>query len=380
MGFNAKLFEIILYSDSSSVLLNDIDNFLNRRTAIKDWAYIRHDKDEGKKDHYHVAIRCKNGNNSEYVAKWFGVNENQVGKVKGKWSDILAYLTHANAPDKYQYADDEVKSNFDWMKERESGRKGDARLEEIVSMIDDEEIRQYNIHEKISMLEYTKYKRVIDTCFEYRAKKLKGMNRSMEVVYIQGESGCGKTTYAKELAEGKGYKPFISSGSNDILDGYEGEECIILDDLRPSSLGLSDLLKMLDNNTSSSVKSRYRNKILECRLIVITTVLPLEEFFKNVFENESEPIVQFKRRCRTLIKMDKDKMDYYFYMEKERDYVFMGSQPNAIYKQYVKGMTQDEALEMMKGILGGALDVVNFVQERKDEFVKVDDQVKLPFD
>lgn len=39
---------------------------------------------------------------------------------------------------------------------------------------------------------------------------------------------------------------------------------IILVDLRPSCMGLSDLLKMLDNNTSSTVKSRYKNKVLEC--------------------------------------------------------------------------------------------------------------------
>ncbi|MGM8317295.1 AAA family ATPase, partial [Clostridium perfringens] len=83
----------------------------------------------------------------------------------------------------------------------------------------------------------------------------------MECYFVTGKSGTGKTTYAKQLAKEKGYSVYISSGSNDVLDSYQGQDCIILDDLRPSCMGLSDLLKMLDNNTSSTVKSRYKNKV-----------------------------------------------------------------------------------------------------------------------
>ena len=34
------------------------------------------------------------------------------------------------------------------------------------------------------------------------------------------------------LAEKKGYSFYLSSSDNDILDGYKGEDCLILDDLR----------------------------------------------------------------------------------------------------------------------------------------------------
>ena len=81
----------------------------------------------------------------------------------------------------------------------------------------------------------------------------------MEVIYIQGATGTGKTSYSKMLAEQKEYSYYISSSSNDILGDYKGQDCLILDDLRPSCMGLSDLLKMLDNHTTSTVKSRYKN-------------------------------------------------------------------------------------------------------------------------
>ncbi|MFT2804469.1 tRNA methyl transferase PRC-barrel domain-containing protein, partial [Candidatus Phytoplasma asteris] len=79
---------------------------------------------------------------------------------------------------------------------------------------------------------------------------LKGIERNMECVFITGMSGSGKTTLAKKIAKDKNYQTYISSGSNDVLDDYQGQECIILDDLRSNCLGLTDLLKMLDNNTS----------------------------------------------------------------------------------------------------------------------------------
>ena len=93
----------------------------------------------------------------------------------------------------------------------------------------------------------------------------------MNCIFITGASGTGKSTYAKQIASENNLSVYISSGSNDVLDDYQGQDCIILDDLRPSCMGLSDLLKMLDNNTASTVKSRYKNKVLECKMIIITT-------------------------------------------------------------------------------------------------------------
>ena len=85
------------------------------------------------------------------------------------------------------------------------------------------------------MADYVKYGKQIRTAFEYRLKRLERMvDRKMDVIYIYGNSGTGKTTYAKMIAQEKGYEIFTSSGTNDPFDGYKGEECVILDDLRGS--------------------------------------------------------------------------------------------------------------------------------------------------
>lgn len=209
----------------------------------------------------------------------------------------MNYLTHRNDASKFQYEDYEVVSNFNWKKTREEGgiRKYrlDKRLKELLTEIQNGTIKEYNISKKISIFENNIYSSPLEKAFKYRTNFLKGVKRSMDCIFITGTSGSGKTTFAKKIAMNKGYEIYVSSGSNDILDDYQSQECIILDDLRPECLGLVDLLKMLDNNTASTIKSRYKNKVLECNLMIITTTIPIEEFFDRVFRDKEKKKLLF---------------------------------------------------------------------------------------
>lgn len=358
MSFNAKLFELMLYPDSFKVV--NLDAYLHSLPGLRDFAYILHDMD-GVKEHYHLALRMTDTRNSSNICKHFGVPENLISRVKGRWTDMLKYLTHANAPDKHQYDVSLVTSNFDWQKEieKDNSRK---RVDEIVSMIVSGVIREYNYFEHITGIEYVKYKRQIDSAFAYRSDKLRGVNREMNAVYIKGDAGVGKTTYAKMIAENKGYSIFISSSSNDVLDGYAGQECIILDDLRPSALGLADLLKLLDNHTSSTVKSRYRNKVLECKLILITSTLDIDVFFRNVFSEEEETIVQLKRRCTTHMYMKPEVIEVSVYDNVLRDYDVPFIIQNPVTKMFkFERLTREQQGEFVRDLLGD----VEFCDEEK---------------
>ena len=308
-----KVFEIV--TDVEKMDIEKLKSALSNN-AIKEWAYIIHDKDvddHGKivRAHYHIAVRLKNPRKVKHIAQWFGVAPNFVEFGKGSYSDLLRYLIHENAPEKYQYSVDDVVANFDFEKVKNQ-KEGEERKEEIINGIVAGIIREYNYSNYISAVEYDKYRKSIDNAFKYRSDMLRAKfergDGGMECIFITGPSGSGKTTYAKKLCSDKGYSVFVSSSSNDILDGYAGQDAIILDDMRPSSIGLADLLKMTDNHTASSVKSRYRNKVLECKLIIVTSILPIEEFYKNVMEVQKEPIVQLKRRFNIYIMMDKEKM------------------------------------------------------------------------
>lgn len=145
---------------------------------------------------------------------------------------------------------------------------------------------------------FIKEKSKIAAAEKLRASIVK--DRNLEVVYFTGNSGSGKTTAAKYFASKLNYDYFVTGSGDDILDSYDKEECLILDDFRAGSMKFMEVLKMLDNNTNSSVKSRYNNKDLSnCKLIIITSVFQPNELYKCLKDEENEePVEQFYRRLK----------------------------------------------------------------------------------
>lgn len=274
------------------------------KRAIKKYAYILHDKDiyteedekknsehkaeSLKEPHWHIYLQFKDSQDTIYVAKWFNIAEQYVNKSgSGHYEDMLLYLIHKNSCEKFQYGVNEVYSNFDYAKFIENNGILKPRIQELTDLIMEGTLREFNYYDFMTISEYQQYKSDILKAFEYRRDSLYNGNRQLKVIYICGGSGTGKTTLAKYIAEQHGYSYFVSGNDNDLLDRYKGQDCLILDDLRGSSLKFSDFIKMIDNHTDSKVKSRYYNKCLtECKLIIITCIHNMEDFYSNFFLNK----------------------------------------------------------------------------------------------
>ena len=319
-----------LQDDNGNPLLSldTVEKVLTEKTPkpIKEYAYIVHDRDmytaedeksspehkSGSLKPPHILLLLRFERNqpqkTEFIAKWFNIGENFVSKIRGQWEDAVVYLVHKNAEDKYQYDTEEAFGNFDVASLINSYSSEDDYFNLILQRILNGEIREYNKTLEIDnmLLVEPGYARRIDLAFKTRAEYLQASQteRNTTVIYITGKAGAGKTTLAKRIAREKGLDYYISSGSRDIMDGYAQQPCLICAAIRPSCLGMSDLLKMLDPHTACSVSSRYKNKYLNCELLILTSVLPIDEFYHNVFENEKEPINQLKRRCKYYITMD----------------------------------------------------------------------------
>lgn len=88
-----------------------VENALNFNfNFIKSYAYILHDKDEGKESHIHFIIRLYRPLSLRTVKRWFWcLNDDESSEVNTHpqtCSDVLSYyeyLYHKNHPDKYQY-------------------------------------------------------------------------------------------------------------------------------------------------------------------------------------------------------------------------------------------------------------------------------------
>lgn len=397
-----KNFEIVQQMKYMTKSLSEVENILEERGTIKDWHYIVHNKDvdeigNHKEDHIHIFGRMGTMYGVSVVGGWFGVAPERVGRIKGKYDDAILYAVHANAPEKYQYESNEVVSSFNYVEklervkekkniEKESFRRkidGDKkaleRKKEIVELIKNGVIKEYNFYEYVDEFENEKYDKIIKIAFNHRLLKLQrgGADRTMEVIYITGDSGSGKTTLAKYMAESKKLSYYISSSSNDILGDYKGEDVIVLDDLRTESLKMADLLKMLDNNTKSTVKSRYRNKFLECKMIIITSVWTINQFHAEYYNNIKEPIKQLKRRIGTCVTVKKDKMYFKMYNELIDDYGDVFETENPVYKIIKKKSLTEEEQKNKALDLFGLSDNVVMINKSKNKLVDSVEQLNM---
>ena len=327
---------------------------LETESNIKTWAYILHDKDtqeDGtlKEPHVHIVLELNESVKYSTAGGYVGVPAQYVQHIKqrikaGKrwYADIggaLSYLTHRNAPDRHQYSDDDVaaKPGYDWVSVRtrsESKQAENKSFQNLLEGIESGTIKRYNLHQHISMHMYISRKSEIEKAFEFREGSIKNnLNRKIEVIYITGEAGAGKTTIAKQYCDKREWSYCISGSSRDPMQDYAGQDVLILDDLRPEVFPLADLLKLLDNHSASSASARYRDKWLEVKAIIITTLLPIEDFFRGV-PNRAEPLHQLKRRCKTMIRLTSSMMEIYTYRTRVQEYQLISSAPNPVAQQY----------------------------------------------
>ena len=292
--------------------------------SIKQWAYICHDEDrftdkdfdndictkeqvgELKGKHWHIVCRCDSPLELHSIANWFGVPENfiDVPKGRGAFLDCVMYLTHetqkAQEEGKFHYADDKVKSNFDFRKEidnREERRLkygGDLTKEE--EMIYDvryngKTLKQCRIDDELLYLkieEKLKKKRLL-----YIADM--EMPNTRLNYYITGKGGYGKDVASRALA--RSLFPQLSSddeiffevgGDNVTFEGYDGQPVIIWSERRASKLlddfkGRENLFKVFDSHPhNAKVNIKYGSVKLVNTVNIVNSVQDYKEFLDGL--------------------------------------------------------------------------------------------------
>lgn len=302
---------------------NAINDISNRYTGFKNYAYITHDKDldavsSPKPLHWHIVLKFNStGIRKKYIIEYAAFKYGYTVECDS-YNASIQYLVHQNDLDKYQYDKSEIITNYkqeelDIFLTTVDGKLAkasqtnaiDSILEDIANMT----IRRFNFSEYISVEMYARNKSLIDNAFKYRDMLyLQDSNRKLDVWFVSGDSGNGKTTIAKRLAEKNYNGVCISSSSNDPMQDYLDQDVLILDDLRHTDFSFQDLLKVLDNHTKSSVKSRYNNKIFMGKLIIITSYVDLEQWYPGV---PSEAKAQLYRRISRYIRVDNDTVNFY---------------------------------------------------------------------
>ncbi len=111
-------------------------------------------------------------------------------------------------------------------------------------------------------------------------------------VWIYGETGCGKTTAARTE-----YGTYFSKPCNKWWDGYQGEDCVVIEDMDPNHSKLAYHLKLWTDKWSFTAEVKGGTRSLRPKKIIITSQHSIQDVFH---EEGEEAVAAMERRCKVI--------------------------------------------------------------------------------
>lgn len=331
----------------------DIGTLVNHiETVIKPTRYaaILHDKDVGEEDeliapHFHAVFEFKHARSMNEVAKLLNDKPERIEKWDKRVGNAYAYLIHdtekAREEGKFLYEFNEVKSNFNFEEEmtrvvEEVNRKKNMGDRALLNGILEGKIPAEQAKYQLSGYDFTRLEKKIESVAReyYKRKaeqwkqKMKDEGKEVQVIWIYGEAGKGKTRLSRDYASKMTERYFISGSGRDPFQKYNGEEVMILDELRPHTFDYSDLLKIFDpTNFDAMGASRYYDKPLTAETIIVNSPYNPKAFYDKIHEKrmddkEIDSFEQIRRRLATVICVTSETINEVYFDFSHETYFF----------------------------------------------------------
>ena len=187
------------------------------------------------------------------------------------------------------------KYTFDKLKSFKETNLPDYFPEEIIEQYANKEISERKLR-TILTLEEQKHFASLITAAEKKRSTVIITDRNLQVIFITGPSGSGKSnTLARYICEKMGYDYSIGAAGDHMVETYKDTEAFIIDDFR-GQMRVQELSNFLDNMMNVEANARYHNiDFSNCKLVIITSILAPDKIYKSE-EIMDEPIFQFYRR------------------------------------------------------------------------------------
>ena len=143
---------------------------------------------------------------------------------------------------------------------------------------------------------YTKLKPIESARQTFLFEKFSKEFRKIEVNYIYGDTGTGKTRFVMDTY---GYENVYKiTDYSHPFDRYKGEDIMLFDEFR-SSLQLKEMLQYLDGYPCS-LPARYEDKTACFTKVYIVSNIPLKQQYPNIQAEEPESWNAFVRRINNI--------------------------------------------------------------------------------
>ena len=194
--------------------------------------------------------------------------------------------------------DTRISGPYEFGKFNESGYRSD--LEEIYDLVkngatDFEIMELYPTH-------YMRYSKAIQECRQtYTFEKFRKTFRKLQVNYIWGPTGCGKSSYIiKKYGFNNVYR--VTNYRSGAFDSYAGQDVIVFEEFR-NSFSIKDMLNYLDGYPLQ-LPCRYADKVACYTKVYIITNIPLQEQYKTTQTEHKETWKAFLRRINNVFDFD----------------------------------------------------------------------------
>lgn len=245
--------------------------------------------------HTHIYLQGRGGINFSTIKKRFDGGHFEM--AKGTALQNKEYVEKSGKWESSRKKETCVPNTFEEWGEMPVERQGARNdLADIYSMVK-QGLSDYEIVEQVPdvLFQLDKLETVRQTIrdFEFSEKW-----RDLDVTYIWGDTGTGKT---RSVMEKYGYKNvYRVTDYKHPFDGYQGQDVILFEEFR-SSLLLGDMLKYLDGYPVV-LPCRYANRQACYTKVYICTNIPLS---KQYPELQKESMCDFNALLRRIHKVDK---------------------------------------------------------------------------
>ena len=272
-----------------------IKNVLSTFSSLLYWCMCD-EVGDNKTPHTHVFIIFQNPVQFKVIQKAFygvhiettkGSNQENRDYVRkeGKWADSEKKET--NLPETFE-------EYGELPQDRASGKKETEAIYEMIKQgADNMEILEAypNAMNKLDKIDAAR-----QTILAHEHKK---KFRELDVTYIYGQTGVGKT---RSVMEKYGYENvYRVTNYEHPFDQYQGEDVVLLDEFR-GRLTISEMLNYLDGYPVS-LSCRYRDKQACYTKVYIISNISLDEQYPNIQAEQPRTWEALKRRINHVYEM-----------------------------------------------------------------------------
>lgn len=222
---------------------------------------------------------------------------------------------------------------------------------EIVNNICKGKIKKYNQSKHITPEEEVIFSSAIDKAYKRYSRDylINNPTRDMRCIHISGGSGNAKTLLAKSICKNLGYSfKCLNGGSKDPMQEADGSDAYIINDFDFKTFGWKEFLNLTDNNTSSAVRSRYFDKVIDCKLLIFTSTKDPYEIVDKMDGAESEEKLQAYRRLEMFYKMTDETIKEYKFNIDNKKYELVKEHFNLMKRIGIELHKRQESIKTVK--------------------------------